>query len=437
MRRTMGLIILLLTIPGCTLRSPGSQTRAVTPAAEEQGTQPSSTATATRTPTTTPRPEATPTKPRPTLAPTPSPAPTNAPATESPFRRVTWDEGLRAGEIYHLWVAPDGRLWVAADTGVFVHDEGGWTWLLTGQAERVFGADGEGRIWVLLQVESAVAAYAPSGDWHFYVSDQGWTHPPELGYLARGYGDGLVTDPQGRVWLATGRDDLRAFDPASQTWKSYKATDLGYEPPEEPGYQGHFLADVALSGSQKVWVGDCIARGEGLTGQGIRWLEGNTWFPASATDGECVLDIEIDRASRMWVGAFDALLQYDPAVESWKRIPLPPWERRQLVTAIDLDADDNPWVEVMRYGGASPFGVVARFHLQDGAWVQDYEGWFSSLAFGREGDAWLCSEGQIYHLENGQAVAAGRVPGTECQIVVDGAGGVWVTGHYGLWWLEP
>jgi hypothetical protein len=130
-------------------------------------------------------------------------------------------------------------------------------------------------------------------------------------------------------------------------------------------------------------------------------------------------------------------MQYDPATESWSRFPLPDWERRQLVVEIDLDAEGNPWVEILRYGGASPFGEVGHYHLEDGEWTMDFESWFSSLAFGDNEVAWACSEGTIIQLQSGRAKEVDTVPGPECQVVVDRAGHVWITNHTDLWLLEP
>ena len=90
----------------------------------------------------------------------------------------------------------------------------------------------------------------------------------------------------------------------------------------------------------------------------------------------------------------------------------------------------------MRYGGASPFGEVGHYHLQDGEWIMDFEGWFSSLGFGADGAAWACSEGSIIQLQNGLAKELDTVPGSECQIAVDGTGRVWITNYDDLWWLE-
>lgn len=371
----------------------------------------------------------------PTLTPSPSPSPSPTATPPSPFRPASWP----GEEMRHLWVASDGHLWLTTDTGIFTHAGDGWNRLYDGPAEGILGADAAGRVWVLLEDGGAIAAYSGTA-WTVYGPDQGWTAPASAEYLGPGFGDGLVTDLQGRVWLATGRDDLRRFDPQTQTWTAFCATDIGFEPLEEEGYQGHFLTDVALDNAGNVWVSDCIGQGELLLGQGVRRFDGERWNGFAETAGECVYDIEVIETGRVWVGGFDALIQYDPATGSWSRIPLPPWERRQLVTSIALDAVGNPWVEILRFGGASPFGAVARYHLENGAWTADYDTggeWFSSLAFGPDGVAWLCTEGTVYRLAGGETEEAGPVATLYCQIEVDGAGRVWVAGNADLWWLEP
>ena len=411
--------------------------------------------TATFTPTPEGLPADTPTMPPPTPSPErlpvetptlppPTPVPATpvaetapAPARAGTFSLVTPDQGLPEVDLNDLWIAPDGSLWVATAQGVFRNADGAWSQLMPEPARRVQGADTQGRVWVILEGETAIAAYEPSGTWTRYGPEQGWSPVPAAQFLSTGYGDGLVTDAQGHVWLATGRDDLRRFDPEKQTWTVFRATDIGFDPPEEEGYQGHFLSDVELSGNRKLWVADCVGVGEGMEGQGIRWSDGEGWFEATDTDGECVRDIETDGIGRTWVGGFDALLQYDPATGAWSRIPLPAWDRRQLVVDIDLDMNDNPWVQILRYGGASAFGAVTRYHLQDWEWVLDYDGDFSSLAFDSKGTAWLCAEGTVCRLEGGQREEIGAAGGMNCHMIVAGAGRVWAASRAALWWLDP
>jgi len=351
-----------------------------------------------------------------------------------PFEKLNDD--LEIGEIRSLWVDPSGQLWLGAKGGVFVHKEGGWEKVYEGPAEKILGTDTNGMVWVILDNETRIAAYDESQTWQVFGAEQGWTQPSETEYLSPGYGDGLASDPQGRVWLATGRDEVRVFDSHEGIWTVISSAEMGFSP-AEAGYQGHFLSDVQLSRSQKVWVADCIAEGESLKGQGIRWTDGVDWFLAPDTAAECVLDVEMDDKGKMWMGGFDDLLMYDPDLGYWTRYPLPDWERGQLVTEIDLDADGTPWVEVLQFGGAGPLGGFVRYHLNEGEWIEDFEGWSSSLAFAEPNVAWLCSEGSIVRLENGQAEQIGEIPGSQCEIQVDGRGRVWVTNYSALWWYDP
>jgi len=380
-------------------------------------------------------PSETPQESTPTQTPLPPPAITPTPA--GAFKLVIFDPGISPAEIRDLWVAPHGQLSVATDAGILVNVNDEWELLYEGPVERLLGADPDGRIWAILEGETAIAAYDMSGSWTVYGPEQGWTVPPPEEYLTPGYGDGIVSGPSGGVWLATGRDDLRRFDPTSGTWQTFTADDVGFEPPEDEDYQGHFLTDVELSGNQKVWVGNCIGVGEGLKGQGIRWSDGESWFDAPYTAGECVLDIERDADNRMWVAGFDALMMYDPATAEWSSFPLPPWDRRQLVTEIALDQRGNPWVEVLRFGGASLLGDAARYHLQDGDWVTDFEGEFSSLAFDEQGTAWLCSAGTVYRLDSGEREDISGLSGVSCQIVVDGDGRLWIANNLVLFSYDP
>jgi streptogramin lyase len=365
------------------------------------------------------------------------PAPSEVPIEVGEFQLEIMNEELDFGDIRSLWIDPGGKLWLGTDFGVFVHNDLSWEKIFPGAVESLLGADENGVVWVVLEGDTQIASYDQSGNWQVFGAEQGWTEPEDMEYLSPGYGDGFVTDHQGRVWLATGRDDVRVFDPQGGVWKVLSAVDIGYSPAGAPEYQGHFLSDVELSSTQKVWIADCIGEGETLKGQGIRWTDGESWFSAPDTAAECAQDIEIDGEGKMWVGGFDALLMYDPELGYWTRFPLPSWERHQLVAEIDLDDNGSPWVEVIRSGGAGPLGDVVRYHLEKGEWYKDFEGWFSSLAFGEPGVTWLCSEGTIYKIESRNLEKMAELPGMMCDIKVDGSGRIWVTNFSELWRFDP
>jgi hypothetical protein len=195
-----------------------------------------------------PEPSDTPPPPSPTTEePTaPPPSPTGPPIPEGTFQLLTPHEGSSTGEIRHLWVSPDGVLWIAGENGVFTYDEAGLNRVYDGASLRVQGMDDEGRIWVILDGETAIAAYSSSGGWSVYGEDQGWTTPPPHEYHSPGYGDGLVTDLQGKVWLATPRRTPGVHSPpptsatthrrrrdtrdtSSPTWRYPKTAWFGWE----------------------------------------------------------------------------------------------------------------------------------------------------------------------------------------------------------------
>ncbi len=358
--------------------------------------------------------------------------------TRGPLQAVTGSDGIPSGEIYDLWVSPEGVLWVASSSGVFLRSAGGFQTIYDQPLSHIFGEDDAGRVWGLWPGGERITAYDGSL-WNVYGSDQGWYAP-----VGDTFGDGLATDPQGNVWLATGGDDLRRFDPQSGRWISSTAVDIGFTA-ADPDYQGHYLTDVERSPSGSIWVADCIGMGEGFEGQGVRWFKNGNWNAIPDTEGQCVFDIERDAAGRMRVGAFDALLQYDPVSGDWTQIPLPAWDRRQIVTSLDLDPAGDPWVSILRCGGAGCFSTSAYF-MKGGAWLPlldegtVYES-PPSLAFSTDGTAWVCIQGNVYRRTPEEAESLAKLAAEACEVAVDGTGTVWVAvfrgADAGLWRLRP
>ena len=402
--------------------------------------------TSTSTPIPTPTPTLT---PSPTRTPRPSPTLTLTPTSSSPFRSVEPPPGA----VRHLWIGPEGRSWLTTDAGIFVRADGAWEPRYEGVAVGILGVDGAGRIWALLADEREIAAYHGPA-WTTYGPDQGWAPPPAGDYHQPGWGDALVTDGQGRVWLATGGNDLRRFDPQTQTWTVLTATDVGFDPPEEESYQGHFLTDVALDATGDVWVANCIGQGEGLLGQGVRRFDGEIWHGAAETAGECVYDVEVDDAGRLWIGGTNGLIRHDPQTGAWSWTPLPVYadSRREIVRSIELDPTGRCWVEFIACGGAScDLSVI--YVLPGGEWQPayapppgDWMGPAQGLAFAPDGSTWLGAPDLIYHFVNDSRVDL-ELPTGLCaynwQMEVDGEGRLWlaqqpVGSHCasGLWILE-
>jgi len=357
--------------------------------------------------------------------PTPTPAPTSPPT--GAFHLVT---GAPFSEVNHLWVAPDGQLWLATGSGVFSWRDTKWEQFYEGMANRILGLDADQRLWVLLDEGWRIGAYAEPG-WSIYGPEQGWS---------QGSARQALGDQRGWVWINTGQD-LRYFDPASSSWTTLGLSDVGFEPPppEDPD-QVFGITDMALDNAGNLWIGGCGSSGIVFLGQGARWFDGLTWNSSTDTAGECVKDIEVDTAGRVWIGGFYGLTMYDPAAQSWSEFPLPDWDRPQLVNQIELDSNDNPWVSFTRFGGAGPWHSDAVFYLQDGEWQAAFDPGIDmpiSFGFGPDGAAWILAGGSV-HRPTAEPSESMGPPDFGRQLAIDGAGRVWVLGDYeGLWRLDP
>ncbi len=350
---------------------------------------------------------------------------------------------LSAGQIVSLWGDPQGRLWLSGSQGLYRRVGDQWLALIPSPTGRILGQDDIGRVWVLLNGGAQIAAWRDD-DWTVYDETRGWQPVDPGGYLSRSFGDGLVMDEAGRLWLATGGDDLRRLDPANGLWTSLSARQIGFEPPLEEGYQGHFLTDVALSDSGKLWVADCIGVGEGLDGQGIRRYNGQSWLGTEFTQHDCIFDLEEGKQGDVWAGAVDALLHYSPITGSWSRINLPIWGRFQVVVDVTLDDEGRPWVELLRAGGASLDGGAAHFYLDGGDWVPVVElpQWQpNKVLLAGEGTAWVFLEGVLYHYSRDGLQEVSPLPAQYVDMVVDGDGRLWVarlvTDDGQMWWVDP
>ncbi len=353
---------------------------------------------------------------------TPAPAPTSPPA--GAFYQVA---GLPFSEINHLWVAPDGQLWLAAGSGLFVNQDKEWKQVYEGMANRILGLDAEQRLWVLLDEGWRIGAYSEPS-WSIYGSEQGWS---------QGSARQVLSDRRGWVWINTGQD-LRYFDPASSSWTTLSLSDVGFEPPEDPD-QVFEITDMALDSAGNLWVGGCGNWGLSFLAQGARWFDGQTWSSSQDTADECVNGIEVDTAGRVWLGGFYGLIMYNPASQSWAEFPLPGWDRPQLVDNVALDTQGRPWVSFTRFGGAGPWHSNAIFYLEDGQWQAAFDPGIDmpiSFSFGPDGAVWVLAGGDVYRPTAGEPEPIGPPDHGE-QLVIDGAGRVWVLGAYeGLWRLD-
>ena len=396
--------------------------------------------------------------------PTPSASPratgTAEPAAppDSPFRFAS---ELPAERVRDLWRAPDGRLWVATEKGIFAHEEGTWLPVLTRGTVRILGTDGASRVWAVLEEHEGLAVGDLSTgvpvQWAFYGAESGWTAPSSVSGLPR-YG-AVVSDRHDRVWLNTGGGELRVLDPETDTWGRLTADEMGFEPADPARDEAYAITDVALDGAGGVWVAACLFEAVHPSGGGARWFDGETWHSAATSDGRCTYDIEVMQDGSIWLGQAGVLAQFEPTRGVWTDTPLPPWDRYQVAASLTSGPDESLWVILYRGGGAY-------WHVQDALYLLDGETWtmgydpdimlepehfpvgfdVDGLVVGPDGAAWICADGMVYRWEDGTLERIGAPQTADnmglWQVALDGDGRVWVGRRgepycdSGLWWLE-
>ena len=341
-----------------------------------------------------------------------------------------------------VWVHPDGTPWIYGDTGIYSIDKNGQINLLFDRpVSEVQGVDKSGRVWVLGERYDFIAAF-DGQDWKVYGPDQGWDALPDHPYLSPGIGNDLTHDPQDRIWIATGADLVRLYEPKTDAWRSLSSAQLGFPPYQNADYQGYFLTDTLVSETGEVWLSACIGEGETLRPFGIWRYAGSRWQEIEAANQDCVLDMAAGSDGVIWAAGFDGLLKYIPQSDTWTRVALPPFERRQVISRITINpATGLPWIQVVHYGGASLYGSLAYYHLDASGWVLDLESpSFSEtgMAFEPDGIAWMCVDGQVLKYDGNDFTEMAELNLKDCRITIDGTGRVWVVGvdQADIWMLN-
>lgn len=394
--------------------------------------------------------------PTPTSTSTPTPASTPSATSASPpqaFRPIIPVEDVLTGQFQRLHASPDGALWLITDEGVARKQDGTWHVYLTDFTGELVGIDAVGRVWVVSEDNSEIASWDGAA-WTTYGADEGWSSITleDERYREMGLGQ---SDGMGGFWLTTPQD-VRLFD--GQRWNVFtpEAMGMGAVGPEE--LWATFAMEIAES-TGMIWVGECDWGGPGpFGGQGVRWFDvstkltagGQNWHGADSPVGAgCATVIEEDAQGRVWMGVDDSLWRYEPAFGKWTEFapPEPPveWTRFGFAHAIALDSSDDPW-PAMVLCGASCYGKIVLYRVQDGAWTQigealEFGGFLPphELVVDATGTRWLFWAGSVYRVGEGMSEP---VPGLGFvrHIAVGAAGRVWfVLRHEGrdvLWTLN-
>jgi hypothetical protein len=318
-----------------------------------------------------------------------------------PFRLIAVVDEVVAGDVHALQSTSDDTLWLITDQGVARLVDSTWTPYLTDFAGEVAGIDSTGRVWVVSDDTSQIAAWDGTS-WTTYGAEAGWTALPDDGFR---YVRGGQQDALGQLWFAASHE-VRAFK--QDRWTTYTLADMGMDPGETEDRATDFKITVARNGT--IWIGECDWGGPGpLGGRGARWFDGQTWRGAqSPAASGCVIDITEDQAGHIWLGIDDRLWRYDPATDVWTDFPTDePFlteAHHTHISSVKVGPDDDPWPVVMLCGGASCYGNDVLYHIHDGVWTQvgavgeflgneSYGPFFDS-----QGNVWLQWEDALYQI---------------------------------------
>lgn len=377
--------------------------------------------TRTRRPTRTPPPTRTP-RPLPTLA---------LGTMSGPFRLIAAVDEVVVGDVQALQSTADGILWLIAERGVARLVDSTWVPYLTEFAGEVAGVDATGRVWVVNDDASQIAAWDGTS-WTTYGAEAGWTTLPDDVFR---YVRGGQIDALGQLWFATSHG-LRVFKQGR--WTTHTLADMRMDPTVTESWATDFKITIARNGT--VWIGECDWGGPGPGGgRGARWFDGQVWHGAqSPAASGCVMDITEDQAGHIWLGIGESLWRYDPATDRWTEFPtdepLLTEAHHRYVASVKVGPDSDPWPVVMLCGGASCYGNDVLYHVHDGAWTQvGVVGEFLGNEvygplFDPRGNIWIQWEDSLYRIVGDALELASPLAGRYGAF--DATGRLWIVAWY-------
>jgi hypothetical protein len=332
-------------------------------------------------------------------------------------------------------------VWLVTDGGVAKWMDGAWALRLTDYEGSLAGIDDGGRIWVVGEDTSEIAAWDGTS-WDAYSAAAGWLPVADDWFRSVGWGS---TDGSGWFWVTTS-EGVRAFN--GERWAAFTPQEMGMEARPDGDLAPEF--GLTITGDGGVWVRECDWGGPGpFGGQGARWFDGERWWGAdSPVASGCATAIAQDGYGNVWVGLEGTLWRYDPTARAWTSFspPDPPVAdmRFGFVHAIAFGPAGDPWPAMVLCGGASCYGQIALYHLRDGGWdlvgePLDFGGGLPAhRVVGDGAESWLFWSTGLYRLG---ADGLEQVPDLDVRShVVDAGGRVWFVAPRGgqetLWTLE-
>lgn len=316
------------------------------------------------------------------------------------WQNFTTADGLVDNEVRAIAIDPQGRKWFGTANGVSAFDGRQWanyaplTSSLVSNFVQTVAVDPANRLWF---------GYAERGQGVTMFDGQNWTTYTTANGLADDHVYAIAFAPDGVAWLGTAAGVSR-FD--GQSWATYTAAN---------GLLDDRVRAIAVGPDNRVWFG---------TANGVSRFDGQQWQSYTAADGMAagpVNAIAIDSQGQVWVGAqpnipgdgSGGISQFDG--QRWINHPV---QRSYTgnsfglqgdwITAIALDANNQPWVTTLAHplskplwvrGGLSNFnGQVWNNYSGDVELVSDYS---TSVVIDASGAKWVGSSQGLFRFNGG------------------------------------
>ena len=250
------------------------------------------------------------------------------------FRHDSKDErSLPTDSVTHLYVDPDGTLWIGTSAGLarrdadgrftrFQHDAAnprslGGNWVMGIRRDRF------GNLWVASQGGGGLSLYR-DGQFEVFRND-----PDDPDSLSASDIWSLYEDRSGLLWLGSAGLGLNRLNSSTHRFHTLRAI-----PFNRNSLRNSFVWDMVEAADGEVW----LATLGGLDAYDPKTANFRHFEPQPGEIGRNQLQsVHIDRAGRMWVGAVDGhLYRFDPASGKFTPVRFP---GRQD----DLFATDRVW----------------------------------------------------------------------------------------------
>lgn len=359
-------------------------------------------------------------------------------AASDDFMRVpVGPEGLAHPNVTAMADAPAGGLWVGTDAGLSLLDAD------TGRLRRhISEFDGAGRRVLSLLADRRGVLWVGTDQGLFRAAAEGETLTRvALPEHMTGAVTALLEDDRQRIWFATRNAGVGMLDVSGH----------GFTPMlTDSGIDRYPIMTMAQSPTGEVWLatrdhGLLVVDPVSLSG---RWLRNNPLVPQSLDDDN-IWALHVDRSGLMWVGTGRSLLRHNPWAQAVLSL-IGAKGREKGLSGTQADAvlampDGRIWVgngEGIHMLDPLHPGPVQRIRADDAhpARALPETGMYALLR-SADGSVYAATERGLYRIDptrrhSSRVQWAERAPAKAVWALLEGADGLWVGAHDGLWRLR-